>query len=34
LARLISRREQPQNFARALSRQPDDIKVVLQFADI
>jgi threonine dehydrogenase-like Zn-dependent dehydrogenase len=34
LARLISRREQPENFVRALSRQPDDIKVVLQFADI
>jgi glucose 1-dehydrogenase len=34
LAQLISRREPPQNFTRALNREPDDIKVVVQFADI
>jgi threonine dehydrogenase-like Zn-dependent dehydrogenase len=34
LARLISRRESPQNFMRALNREPDDVKVVVQFADI
>jgi threonine dehydrogenase-like Zn-dependent dehydrogenase len=34
LSGLISRREQPENFARALNREPDDIKVVIQFADI
>jgi threonine dehydrogenase-like Zn-dependent dehydrogenase len=34
LARLISRREKPENFERALTREPDDIKVVLQFADV
>jgi threonine dehydrogenase-like Zn-dependent dehydrogenase len=33
LARLITRRERPESFARALQRQPDDIKVVIQFAD-
>jgi threonine dehydrogenase-like Zn-dependent dehydrogenase len=33
LERLITRREPPQSFARALERQPDDIKVVIQFAD-
>jgi glucose 1-dehydrogenase len=33
LARLISRREQPQDFARALHRSADDIKVVVQFAE-
>jgi threonine dehydrogenase-like Zn-dependent dehydrogenase len=32
LARLISRRERPENFARALTRDPDDIKVVIDFA--
>ena len=32
LARLITRREPPENFMRALQRQPDDIKVVIQFA--
>ena len=31
---LISRREEPQNFQQALQRQPDDIKVVVQFSDI
>jgi threonine dehydrogenase-like Zn-dependent dehydrogenase len=33
LARLITRRELPDHFASALARTPDDIKVVLQFAD-
>jgi glucose 1-dehydrogenase len=34
LAGLISRCEQPQNFDRALSRNADDIKVVVQFAEV
>ena len=33
LARLISRCEPPEAFIRALHRQPDDIKVVVQFSD-
>jgi threonine dehydrogenase-like Zn-dependent dehydrogenase len=33
LARLITRREPPEAFIRALQRQPDDIKVVIQFAE-
>jgi glucose 1-dehydrogenase len=33
LARLVSRRERPEHFARALDRTPDDVKVVLQFAE-
>ena len=33
LARLISRREPPEAFRRALQRQPDDIKVVVQFTE-
>ena len=33
LARLITRREPPEGFARALQRQPDDIKVIVQFAE-
>jgi threonine dehydrogenase-like Zn-dependent dehydrogenase len=32
LARLLSRREKPEAFMNALHRQPDDIKVVIQFA--
>jgi glucose 1-dehydrogenase len=32
LARLITRREPPEQFMRALQRQPEDIKVVIQFA--
>ena len=32
LGRLISRRETPENFMNALRRQPEDIKVVIQFA--
>jgi threonine dehydrogenase-like Zn-dependent dehydrogenase len=34
LERLITRRETPENFRQALARDPDDIKVVIQFADI
>ncbi len=33
LARLITRRERPENFAQALERKPEDIKVVIQFSD-
>ena len=33
LARLLSRRERPEAFMNALHRRPDDIKVVIQFAD-
>jgi glucose 1-dehydrogenase len=33
LSRLVTRREPPNAFARALARQPDDIKVVIQFAE-
>jgi len=33
LARLLTRRERPESFARALERQPDDVKVAIQFAD-
>ena len=33
LSKLISRRERPENFAHALERKPDDIKVVIQFAE-
>jgi len=33
LARLVTRRERPENFAKALARTADDIKVVVQFAD-
>ncbi len=34
LSRLITRREKPENFQKALERQPDDIKVVIQFSEI
>jgi threonine dehydrogenase-like Zn-dependent dehydrogenase len=34
LARLITRCEAPEHFMRALQRQPDDIKVVIQFAEV
>ena len=34
LARLITRREKPENFKQALERQPDDIKVVIQFSEV
>jgi threonine dehydrogenase-like Zn-dependent dehydrogenase len=33
LAKLLTRRVRPEDFAHALERQPDDIKVVLQFAE-
>ena len=33
LERLVTRREPPAEFKRALTRQPDDIKVVIQFAE-
>jgi threonine dehydrogenase-like Zn-dependent dehydrogenase len=33
LARLVTRREPPQEFTRALHREPEDIKVVIQFAE-
>jgi threonine dehydrogenase-like Zn-dependent dehydrogenase len=33
LSRLITRSEPPERFAQALDRQPDDIKVVVQFSD-
>jgi hypothetical protein len=33
LSKLISRREKPENFSSALERQPNDIKVVIQFAE-
>ncbi len=33
LARLITRRERPENLASALQRKDDDIKVVVQFAE-
>ena len=34
LGRLITRREKPEDFEKALARTPDDIKVVIQFSDI
>jgi threonine dehydrogenase-like Zn-dependent dehydrogenase len=34
LAKLITRREKPENFMSALQRLPDDIKVVIQFSEI
>jgi len=34
LSKLITRRERPENFKNALSRQPGDIKVVIQFSEI
>ena len=33
LGRLVTRRERPDNFAQALERKPEDIKVVIQFAE-
>ena len=33
LGKLVTRREKPQDFERALARKPDDIKVVLQFSE-
>ena len=34
LAKLITRREKPENFEQALDRKPDDIKVVIQFSKV
>ena len=34
LSRLITRREKPEDFEKALARTPDDIKVVIQFSEI
>jgi len=34
LARLITRRERPEDFAKALERRSEDIKVVIQFAEV
>jgi len=34
LSRLITRREKPENFQQALTRQPDDVKVIIQFSEI
>src|SRR5262249_11700039 len=34
LRQLITRREKPENFSRALERGPDDIKVVIQFSEV
>jgi threonine dehydrogenase-like Zn-dependent dehydrogenase len=34
LARLVTRRERPEDFARALRRTVDDVKVVVQFAEV
>jgi len=34
LSRLITRREKPQDFAQALERKPDDVKVIIQFSGI
>jgi len=34
LEKLISRREKPENYASALERKPEDIKVVIQFAEV
>ena len=33
LSRLVTRRERPEEFMRALAREPDDIKVVVQFGE-
>ena len=34
LSRLVTRRERPEDFAQALHREADDIKVVIQFAEV
>ena len=34
LARLVTRRQRPEDFAQALERRPEDIKVVVQFAEV
>ena len=33
LSRLVTRRERPEDFTRALERTADDVKVVIQFAE-
>ena len=34
LRRVITRREKPENFNQALERQPDDVKVIIQFSEV
>jgi len=34
LSRVITRRVKPENFQQALERQPDDVKVIIQFSDV
>ncbi len=34
LGRVITRREKPENFQKALERQADDVKVIIQFSDV
>ena len=34
LSRLITRREKPENFQQPLEREPDDVKVIIQFTEI
>ena len=34
LSRLITRKEKPEDFKKALQRSPDDIKVIIQFSDV
>jgi hypothetical protein len=34
LSQLVTRREKPDDFLHALNRQPDDIKVVVQFSAV
>jgi threonine dehydrogenase-like Zn-dependent dehydrogenase len=34
LSRMITRREKPENFQQALVRQPDDVKVIIQFSEV
>lgn len=34
LSRLVTRKEKPENFSKALERQADDIKVIIQFSNV
>jgi threonine dehydrogenase-like Zn-dependent dehydrogenase len=34
LSRLITRKERPEDFQKALQRSPDDIKVIIQFSEV
>lgn len=34
LSRLITRREQPEDFEKALERHPEDVKVIIQFSEV